>query len=93
MQHLVSLDLTVAEIFDILAGRTRITHHLCAVFNWAYIFTADRKKTSDVTSGRFVEPIDSDPPIKFGDRRLNVGISINSTGSCLRRHLSTFFSR
>ena len=46
---------------------------------------------SDAISGRFVEPAVPDNRVKFGDPRLNLSLSRNSTWSRMRRHFRRFF--
>ena len=52
----------MAELFDVLADRTRFVHYLIAFF-------CRPETASDVIPGRFVEPLVEDKRVKFRDTR------------------------
>ena len=54
----------MAELFEYLADRTRLTHHFYAVFN---CICRRPEATSDVISGRTAGQVGVDEPVKLGD--------------------------
>ena len=63
----------MAELFDSLAGRTRFTHHFCAVFNCILQPTGSNERRP---IRQICGPVASDNRVKFGDPRLDLSQEI-----------------